>query len=134
MANATPPLLLPIPLQVTTFTIQQGLALFKNLDQEPEHHTLQPDPTPTTVSLILRTSSVPDFCLSLSSTDVCVVDLVIISARRSSVTWKLPYLSCKLQARQGLVQVRLQWTDHDEHKRLRVSTQRELQQVCQLVL
>ena len=43
-----------------------------------------------------------------------------------------PYLGRKLQARQGLVQMHLQWADHDKHERLRVAAQRKLQQISQL--
>ena len=39
---------------------------------------------------------------------------------------------CKFQACQGLVQMRLQRTDHHKHKCFRVTTQRELEQVGQL--
>lgn len=60
------------------FTIQQGLALFKVLARNPNtiHSNISnADDTP----LILGTSGVPDFCLSLRSTDVCVVDLMTVS-------------------------------------------------------
>lgn len=36
------------------------------------------------------------------------------------------YFRRKLKTRQGLTEMCLQGTDHDEHQRLRVATQREL--------
>ena len=37
------------------------------------------------------TSRVPDFCLSLRSTDVCVVDLMTVSTRCDLVVWEEPF-------------------------------------------
>jgi len=42
------------------------------------------------------------------------------------------HLGSKLQAGQSLGQVRLKWTDHDEHQGLGVATQRELEKVGKL--
>ena len=45
---------------------------------------------------------------------------------------QLAYLCCKLQTGQSLAEMRLKRTDHDEHERLGITTQRKLKQVCQL--
>lgn len=50
------------------------------------------------------------------------------------MTKDITYLGSESQTRQCLPQMRLQRTDHTEHKRLAIPSQRELQQICQLAV
>jgi hypothetical protein len=60
-------------------------------------------------------SRVTDTGLALSCADVGIV-----------------HLRGKLQARQGLRKVCLEWADHDEHERLGVTAEGKLEEVSQL--
>ncbi len=54
--------------------------------------------------------------LTLRSPNVCVVNL-----------------GSEFETGQGFGQVSLQWADHDKHECLRISAQRELKKICQLL-
>lgn len=112
------------------FTIQQSLALFKTPGQEPQGHTFKhiqrhdyvTDPGDFKSPGLLPVSS--------QYRCVCCGPDDYQHSVRSCCLGRTVYLGCKLQARQGFVQMSLQWTNHDEHERLRVAAQRELQQIC----
>ena len=63
---------------------------------------------------------------------VYLVRSVSYKLTQSFIIKTLAYLGRKFQAGQGLTQMSLEWADHDKHERLRISTKRKLEQVCQL--
>ena len=65
---------------------------------------------------------------------LCTYRLSSVSSfsHRTHCARQQTYLRRKLQTRQRLAQMRLQRRNHDKHERLRISTQRMLEQICQL--
>lgn len=77
---------------------------------------------------------ISSFRLSLCCTNMGVVHLKILRSAIGKRVTKVRrwYLGSKFQARERLAQMGLQRTNHDEHERFGIPTQRILQQVCQL--